>query len=273
MPTKVLDNLNDIMIKFLQDESSSLYQELMNYIKIFSSETPELTQFIEQSNAYKKLKNEFPSLEKKVENLEAVASFFDNNILSQIQANRKIYPNSGNIDNYRSKSVVISESIIEVRKCLQLLPELFMKVKHDLDVGRENLATKVIETSKTLLEMIHNFEEAYVDNFHKRASTKKPKDILANVQAKSKTFDDIQKKSDLFKSSLEFLKSEGDRRVVQLYPDLEKFECHIQIQRLTKMHESTIKAWEYISIWQDRMDGIAQSNIKIIDSIQSMISK
>jgi len=272
MPTTVLNNINEIMIKFLQEESSSLYQELMNYIQIFSTETPELTQYIEQSNAYKKLRNEFPSLEKKVENLEAVASFFDNNVLAQIQANSNIYPNSG-VDTYRSKSVVISESIAEVRKCLQLLPELFMKVKNDLDIGRENLATKVIETSKTLLQMIKSFEEAYIDNFHVRASVKKAKETLVNVQSKSKTFDDIQKKSDLFKSSLEFLKSEGDRRVIQLYPDLEQFECHVHIQKLFKMHESTIKTWEYISVWQDQMENISQSNIQIIDFILDMISK
>ena len=263
MPTTVLNNINEIMIKFLQDESESLYNELMNYIKIFSSDTPELTQYIEQSNSFRKLKNEFPSLEKKVENLEAVASFFDNNILAQIQANSNIYPTSG-VDAYRSKSVVVSESIAEVRKCLQLLPELFMKVKNDLDIGRENLANKVIDTSQTLLKMISNFEEAYIDNFHKRASTKKPKEILENVQSKNKIFDDIQEKADLFKSSLEFLKSEGDRRVIQLFPDLEQFECQVQIIRLQKMHEATIKTWEYISVWQDKMENISQSNIKII---------
>ena len=62
------------MIKFLKSESGVLYTELMDYIQVFSSETSELTQYIEQSNAFRKLKNEFPSLEKKVDNLERLIS-------------------------------------------------------------------------------------------------------------------------------------------------------------------------------------------------------
>ena len=261
MPSTVLNNINEIMIKFLQNESNALYQDLMNYIQIFSTETIELTQYIEQSNAFRKLKNEFPTLEKKVENLEAVASFFDSNVLSQIQVNNYMGTKGTNIDAYQSKSVVVSENILEVRKCIDLIPDLFLKVKHELDRGRENLATKVIETSKALVEMINKFEEVYVDNFHRRASTKKPKEILTNVQAKSKTFEDIQKKSDLFKESLEFLKAEGDRRVMEMYPDLSQFECQVQIQKLKKMHDSTLKAWQYISNWQDKLSEIHQSSI------------
>lgn len=265
MPAIVLNNLNEIMIKFLQSESQALYQELMEYIQTFSSETTELTQYIEQSNAFRKLKKEYGTIEKKVENLESVASFFDTDVLSQIQINNYASPRSNEI--FKSKSVVISETITEVRKCYDLLPQCFMEVKHNLDLGRENLATKVIETSKALLQMTNNFEEAYIENFHRRASTKKPNEILANIQSKTKTLEEIQKKSNLFKQSLEFLRSEGDRRVIELYPDLEQFECHVLIHKIYRMHEDTLKAWEYISIWQDRMENIHQSNIKIIGKV------
>jgi hypothetical protein len=265
MPAIVLNNLNEIMIKFLQTESQVLYQELMEYIQIFSSETSELTQYIEQSNAYRKIIKEYGIIEKKVENLESVALFFDTDVLSQIQTNNYASPRSNEI--FKSKSVVISETISEVRKCYDLLPQCFLEVKHNLDLGRENLAIKVIETSKALLQMTNNFEEAYIENFHRRASTKKPKEILANVQSKSKTLEEIQKKSNLFKQSLEFLKSEGDRRVMELYPDLDQFECHVLINKIRRMHEDTLQTWEYISIWQDRMESIHQSNIAIIGNI------
>ena len=99
-----------------------------------------------------------------------------------------------------------------------------MKVKRDLDKGRDDLATKVIQTSHMLSEMIEKFGSAYIENFHTRASTNKPKEILANIQAKSKTLNDISKKSDLFKDSLEYLKSEGDKKVIEAYPNLEEFE-------------------------------------------------
>jgi len=52
----------------------------------------------------------------------------------------------------------------------------------------------------------------------------KPKEILANIQTKTKTLEEIEKKSDLFKKSLEFLKSEGDRRVNEEYPDINEFD-------------------------------------------------
>jgi len=220
MPSTALNNIHEVMIKFLKNESDVLYQELINYIQVFSSDTAELTQFIEKSNAYRKLKKNFPSLEKKVDNLETVASFFDSNVLSQMPSNSRLRGESS----FPSKSVVISESIMEVRKCLDLLPELFIKVKNGLEHDREDLATKVIETSQELLRKIEQFEDAYIENFHRKASTKKAKDIFINVQAKSKTFNDIQEKSDLFKDCLTFLKAEGDLRVIEMFPDLEQFE-------------------------------------------------
>ena len=170
IPSTILNNINDIMVKFLKSESQFLYKELMEYIQIFSTETTELTQYIEQSNAYRKLKNEFPTLERKVDNLESLASLFDTSTLSQIQVDNFVRP--GYSEPAQGKSVMVSESILEVRKCLELLPELFLKVKQDLDKGRDNLATKVISTSKVLYDMIEKFEAAYIDNFHKRASSK-----------------------------------------------------------------------------------------------------
>lgn len=193
----ILSNINDIMVKFLKSESQSLYQELIEYIQTFSTETTELTQYIEQSNAYRKLKNEFPTLERRVDNLESLASLFDTTTLSQIQVDNFVRP--GYSDPAPGKSVMVSESIIEVRKCLELLPELFLKVKQDLDKGRDNLATKVISTSKVLYDMIEKFEAAYIDNFHRRASSKKPKEILANIQTKTKTLEEIEEKVSLFK--------------------------------------------------------------------------
>lgn len=271
MPNTVLNNINEIMLKFLQTESSTLYQDLMAYIQIFSTETTELTQYIEQSNAYRKLKNEFPSLEKKVENLESVASFFDTNVLSNLKINNYTQSKSNQAEVLQSKSLLVSENISEVRKCLELLPDLFLKVKHDLDKGRNDLAQKVIETSKALLEMTDKFEEVYIDNFHRRASTKKPRDILSNVQAKTKTFEDIQKKSDLFKQSLGFLKAEGDRRVSEMYPDLDQFECHLKMIKLKKMHEVTLKTWEYICTWQERISEVHQSSFKSIGKFYKLI--
>lgn len=272
-PSNIMETINEIMIKFLKNESTILYQDLMDYIQIFSTETTELTQYIEQSNAFRKLKNEFPSLEKKVDNLESVASLFDGQSLQQIYVDTSIKVRSGYNEAYPGKSVLITESIEEVRKCLDLLPELFLKVKRDLDKGRENLATKVIKTSQMLSEMIEKFESAYIDNFHVRASTKKPKDILANIQSKSKTLDDISKKSELFKDSLEFLKSEGDKKVMETYPDLVEFECQQKVAKMTKIHEVTVKAWQYISIWQERVSKIHESNLKIIESILKLISE
>lgn len=224
VPTTILSRINETMIKFLKSESGVLYNELMSYVQVFTTETTELTQYIEQSNAFRKLKNDFPSLGRKVDNLEAVASLFDTSTLSQVYVDTQVKSKIGYNDPYPSKSVLVTESIEEVRKCLDLLPELFLKVKRDLDKGRDDLATKVIKTSHMLSDMIEKFESAYIENFHTRASTKKPKEILANIQAKSKTLDDIAKKSELFKDSLEFLKSEGDKKVVEAYPNLEEFE-------------------------------------------------
>lgn len=116
MPTTILGNLNETMVKFLKSESSRLYNELVRYIQIFSTETSELTQYIEQSNAYRRLKNEFPSLEMKVDNLEAVASLFDTNSLSQIQIDNFVKGKQEGGEPFSSKSVMVAENIIEVRK-------------------------------------------------------------------------------------------------------------------------------------------------------------
>ena len=52
VPTTILTRINETMIKFLKSESGVLYSELMNYVQVFISETTELTQYIEQSNAF-----------------------------------------------------------------------------------------------------------------------------------------------------------------------------------------------------------------------------
>ena len=116
VPTTILTRINETMIKFLKNESGVLYSELMNYVQVFTSETKELTQYIEQSNAFRKLKNEFPSLGCKVDNLEAVASLFDASALSQVYVDTQRKSTIGYNDPYPSKSVLVTESIEEVRK-------------------------------------------------------------------------------------------------------------------------------------------------------------
>jgi hypothetical protein len=271
MSTTVMNNINETMIKFLKTESSSLYTELMKYIQIFSIETKELTQYIEQSNAFRKLKNDFQTLERKVDNLESVASLFDIATLSQVYVDTAIKTKGSSNEPYPNKSVLVTESITEVRRCIELLPELFVKVRNDLEKGRDNLATKVLDTSQVLSGMIDKFEAAYVDNFHRRASTKKPKEILASVQSKTKALEDITMKTELFKESLEFLKSEGDKKVIEAYPDLNDFECHHKAIKIRQIHDITLKTWQYISIWQDKVSKIHDGNLKIIDSILKMI--
>lgn len=92
----------------------------------------------------------------------------------------------------------------------------------------------------------------------------KPKEILANIQTKTKTLEEIEKKSDLFKKSLEFLKSEGDRRVNEEYPDINEFDWYTKINKIKKMHKFTMRTWEWISEWQEKTTDFHKATPDII---------
>ena len=42
VPTTILSRINETMIKFLKSESGVLYNELMSYVQVFTTETTEL---------------------------------------------------------------------------------------------------------------------------------------------------------------------------------------------------------------------------------------
>ena len=156
---------------------------------------------------------------------------------------------------------------------MELLPDMFIKVKKDIEQGRDDMADKVIGKSQELQEVMVKFEDAYIDNFHRRGSTKKPKDVLHSVQMKGKTLEDINMRVDIFKQSLEFLHKEGHRRAKEAYPDLEKYECYISNKRLQSMHEVTLKAWEFMTQWNDRFNKIGQESIKNIGEFHHLLSR
>jgi hypothetical protein len=167
LPAQCLNDIYKTMVEFLTQETQSLHSTLEGYLTAFSSEREDLASFIEKSTKHKELQKDYPTLTKRVENLEAVAGLIDQSALQNTST---------------GWSTSVGEGIDEVRRCMELLPDLFIKVKKDIEQGREDMADKVIGTSKELQKMMDAFEEAYVDNFHRRGSTKKPKDVLTSVQ-------------------------------------------------------------------------------------------
>jgi phage head maturation protease len=64
----------------MKSETQSLFTELTYYLEVFNNESEDIGPFIEQSKAFRKLKdqsNSQQSISKRTENLEAICSFFN----------------------------------------------------------------------------------------------------------------------------------------------------------------------------------------------------